>query len=111
MKQIFYFFKYDIIKMKLTYIIYYLMVCQISAINMLVMKNNFLRLYVFYLQPLRKKHNMLHMIHKSKESMDLLIVQMSAIYNELSEEDRYVAEQMWDQLLEQVMEQILNSIK
>jgi hypothetical protein len=100
-----------LLKMKLTYIVYSWILCQISAINMLVMRNNFLRMYVFYLRPLRREHNIIHLINKSKESMDLLLVQMTAIYNELPEEDKYVAEQMWDQVLEQVMEQILNTIK
>jgi hypothetical protein len=68
-------------------------------------------MYVFYLRPLRRQHNIIQLINKSKESIDLLLVQITATYNDLPEEDKYVAEQMWDQVLEQVMEQILNSIK
>lgn len=74
---------------------------QVNSINLHVMRNNMLRIYIFkYLDSVNYKPlSIARLLQLTKQSVDLKLIQWNAIYNQISDDDKYILEQIINLLI------------
>jgi hypothetical protein len=69
---------------------------QVNCINIQVMRNNMLRVYIFnYLESVKYKPlSIIRLLELTKNNINIKLIQWHALYNQISEDDKYILEQL-----------------